>query len=147
MNQPVRREGFQQDVDPHPQGRRAPAAAPAPAPAPAADAPAEETWPIVIKLLHKPIRDPSEPEDIRELSFRQPTAGDINRCGNPCRIDSNGDLQIDERKMTLIMANLSGVLSPILEQMDARDWATCRWRLQGFFLPDWEQVFQVQKTT
>jgi hypothetical protein len=139
MNQPIRREGFQQDVERPQQARPAPAA-----PAPAA---AAEVWPIKVKLLHKALRDPSEPEDIRELSFRQPTAGDINRCGNPCRIDGNGDLQIDERKMTLIMAQLSGVLSPILEQMDARDWATCRWRLQNFFLPDWEQVFQVPKTT
>jgi hypothetical protein len=141
MNQPVRREGFVTIGEELPQAAPSAAAKPAPAPAPA------ETWPIKVKLMHKAIRDPSEPEDIRELSFRQPTAGDINRCGNPCRIDGNGDLQVDERKMTLIMGQLSGVLSPILEQMDARDWATCRWRLQSFFLPDWEQVFQVKKTT
>ena len=134
MNKPAMREGFVLDKEPV-----------APVEATQSVAPAlpdlVEEWPIKIKLQHSKISDPSRPGLIQELTFRQPTAGDINRCGNPCRIDNNGDLQVDERKMTLIMANLSGVLSPILEQMDARDWSTCRWRLQRFFLPDWAQVF------
>jgi Phage tail assembly chaperone proteins, E, or 41 or 14 len=144
MNKPLQatklREGFQ------PEGAQAAPLAVAPNPS---DPQAEpETWPLKVKLMHSVIRDPSKPGDeIRELSFRQPTAGDINRCGNPCRVDSNGDLQVDEKKMTMIMANLSGVLSPLLDQMDARDWSTCRWRLQRFFLPDWAQVFQGTPTS
>jgi hypothetical protein len=101
----------------------------APPPAPV------ETWPIKVKLLHKPIRD-NHGTAVRELSFREPTGGDINRCGNPVRINQDGDIIIDERKMSLIMANLCGILSPLLDQMDPRDWSSCAYRLRNFFLPD-----------
>jgi hypothetical protein len=94
-----------------------------------------ETWPIVVRLLHKPIRG-NQNEELTELRFREPTGGDINRCGNPCRINFEGDVVIDEKKMSLIMANLSGVLSPLLDRMDPRDWTSCAYRLRGFFLPD-----------
>jgi|SRR5215831_5429189 len=94
-----------------------------------------ETWPITVKLLHKAIRD-NQNQLIRELKFREPTGGDINRCGNPCRINLDGDVVIDERKMSLIMANLSGVLSPLLDVMDPRDWNSCAYRLRNFFLPE-----------
>ena|SRR5215475_14363809 len=94
-----------------------------------------EQWPIVVRLLHKSIRGNNH-EEITELKFREPTGGDINRCGNPCRINFEGDVIIDEKKMSLIMANLSGVLSPLLEKMDPRDWTSCAYRLRGFFLPD-----------
>src|SRR5262245_35409144 len=94
-------------------------------------------WPVKVKLLHKPIRD-NNGREVKELSFREPTGGDINRCGNPCRVDQNGDVIIDERKMSLIMANLSGILSPLLDTMDPRDWNSCAYRLRGFFLPELE---------
>lgn len=96
--------------------------------------PAEE-WPIRVKLLHRSIRD-NNGREIREIVFRQPTGGDINRCGNPCRINQDGDVVFDERKMSLIMANLSGILSPILDGMDPRDWNSCAYRLRSFFLPE-----------
>ena len=94
-----------------------------------------EQWPITVKLLHKPVRN-NKNDLVKELSFREPTGGDINRYGNPVRIDQNGDVLIDERKMTTIMAVLSGVLQPFLEGMDPRDWNSCAYRLRSFFLPD-----------
>jgi hypothetical protein len=94
-----------------------------------------ETWPVKVKLLHKTIRD-NKGTEIRELSFRQPTGGDINRYGMPVRIDTSGDVLMDERKMTLMMTALSGVMTPFLEAMDPRDWASCAYRLRHFFLPD-----------
>jgi len=97
--------------------------------------PAAETWPIRVKLLHKSIRN-NTGEYVKELVFREPTGGDINRCGNPCRINLDGDVVIDERKMSLIMANLSGILSPLLDTMDPRDWNSCAYRLRNFFLPE-----------
>jgi hypothetical protein len=97
--------------------------------------PVAQTWPITVRLIHKPIRD-NQNLLIKELKFREPTGGDINRCGNPCRINLDGDVIIDERKMTLIMANLSGVLSPLLDAMDPRDWNSCAYRLRNFFLPE-----------
>jgi hypothetical protein len=94
-----------------------------------------ETWPIKVKLTRKPIRD-NKGGEIKELSFRQPTGADINRYGLPVRIDVNGDVLMDERKMTLMMTALSGVMTPFLETMDPRDWSSCAYRLRNFFLPD-----------
>jgi Phage tail assembly chaperone proteins, E, or 41 or 14 len=121
----VPREGFVGDeTQPEPK----PAALPEPSEPP-------ETWPIRVRLLHRAIRD-NKGEEVRELSFREPSGADINRYGNPVRINQEGDVVIDERKMTLIMAALTGILSPLLERMDPRDWNSCAYRLRGFFLPD-----------
>ena len=94
-----------------------------------------DQFPITVKLLYRSIRGNNQ-EELTALTFREPTGGDINRCGNPCRVNSDGDVVIDEKKMTLIMANLSGVLSLLLDRMDPRDWNSCAYRLRGFFLPD-----------
>lgn len=130
MNKPVVREGFVADE---------PVTVDAVLPAqPVEDTePAEpvETWPIKVRLMHKPIFG-NQHQEVRELSFREPTAADINRHGNPCRFNQDGDMVIDERKMTMIMASLSGILSPFLERMDPRDWNSCAYRLRYFFLPD-----------
>jgi hypothetical protein len=130
MNKPVR-EGFVAEPVDIPDA----VAQPAPEPAPPSPAPPSETWPIKVKLIHKAIRD-NRGTEIRELLFRQPTGGDINRSGMPVRIDINGDVLMDERKMTLMMTSLTGVMTPFLEQMDPRDWASCAYRLRNFFLPD-----------
>jgi len=92
-------------------------------------------FPMTVKLLYRPIRGNNQ-EELTQLTFREPTGGDINRCGNPCRVNSDGDVLIDEKKMTLIMANLSGVLLPLLDRMDPRDWNSCAYRLRRFFLPN-----------
>jgi hypothetical protein len=146
--QPVR-EGFQTTTAP-PQPRVAQNgggtgpiidAKPMPAPQPPVEEPQAappapvDQFPITVKLLYRPIRGNNQ-EELRSLTFREPTGGDINRCGNPCRVNAEGDVIIDEKKMTLIMANLSGVLSPLLDRMDPRDWNSCAYRLRGFFLPD-----------
>ena len=108
---------------------------PPPAPVEPPPPPPTETWPIKVKLLYRPIRD-NQGAEVKELSFREPTGGDINRYGNPVRINQEGDVVIDERKMTFIMAALTGILSPLLERMDPRDWNSCAYRLRAFFLPD-----------
>jgi hypothetical protein len=136
MNKPVR-EGFvsEEETD-APADVRPAVAKPAPAnPVPDEPAPYVETWPIKVKILHKAIRDNNGAE-IKELTFRQPTGADINYSGIPVRIDNAGEIVIDERKMTLMMTALSGVMTPFLEAMDPRDWASCAYRLRRFFLPD-----------
>lgn len=97
--------------------------------------PAPETWPIKVRLMHKPVRN-NKGDMVHELSFREPTGGDINRYGNPCHVNQDGDVIIIEKKMTTMMAVLSGILQPFLEGMDPRDWNSCAYRLRGFFLPD-----------
>ena len=99
--------------------------------------PYKETWPVKVKLLHGKVSN-NQGHDIDELSFRAPTGGDINRYGNPVRMDSNLEPQIDEKKMTMMMAVLAGVNFPNLERMDARDWNSCAFRLRIFFTPSAE---------
>jgi hypothetical protein len=124
MNKPLLREGFQPDKAPppaiEPQAPEAPALPP-------------EVWPIRIEL-RKPILDPSKPEPIRELVLRQPTGGDINRCGNPIRMGTNG-FEIDTPKMHQMIGAVAGILTPLLDQMDSRDWNTVAYRLFRFFVP------------
>jgi hypothetical protein len=94
----------------------------------------DTTWPIVVKLSFKSIRN-NKGESVNELSFREPKGGDINRYGNPVRMNSQGDWVIEERKMHYIMAALADILPPFLDQMDPRDWNFCAYELMRFFLP------------
>ena len=103
----------------------------------------QETWPVVVQLLYKPLAIPGGPT-YTELSFREPRGGDINRYGNPCRVNQEGDVIIEERKMHYIMAALSGVLPPYLEMLDPRDWNSCAYRLRHFFAPDPRAWLSVQ---
>jgi hypothetical protein len=104
-------------------------------PPPQEASPPLETWPIRVKLLHKPVRN-NHGELVHELVFREPTGGDINRYGNPCRINVDGEVVIDEQKMMRLIAALSGILPPFLDAMDPRDWNSCAYRLRSFFLPE-----------
>jgi len=144
MNDAPRREGFIDNSPADIVGQDAvrKVAAPVIEPSPAeedaksAETIPQETWPIVVKLLYsKNVRD-NNGNTLTELSFREPRGGDINRYGNPCRINQEGDVLIEERKMTFIMSALCGILPPFLENLDPRDWNSCAYRLRGFFLPD-----------
>jgi hypothetical protein len=94
-----------------------------------------ETWPIVVQLLYRPIKN-DKGELVHSLSFREPKASEINRIGNPTRMLWDGEIIIEERKMTYIMAALCGILPPLLDEMDPRDWNSCALRLRKFFIPD-----------
>lgn len=151
-NQPpptrLAREGFIDDDD-RPQAT-APAPERTPAPAvdePAADVPADpvpDTWPKRMKLVFKPIPD-NKNRMISELSFREPTAADIMRHGNPARWDSRGELVVDEAKMTMIISALSGIFSSEIEKMDPRDWNSAAYLLRHFFLPD-ARAYSLERT-
>jgi len=127
-----RREGFVED---EPEKIEAPAQEAAP-PAPEVD-----LWPMVIKL-RRPIEGDKLP--ITELRLKEPTANHLILAGgNPFELeytDQNPDgtwrikVHTDYRKLMTVIANLSGVLEPLLRQMDPRDVALCGLRLQGFFL-------------
>jgi hypothetical protein len=145
MNERPNQAGFKEGfVDPKaqqvPAGMPPPELEPSPveldavAAAPAIEI-AQDTWPVVVRLLYKPLVIPGGPT-YTELSFREPRGGDINRYGNPCRVNQEGEVIIEERKMHYIMAALSGVLPPYLEMLDPRDWNSCAYRLRHFFAPD-----------
>jgi Phage tail assembly chaperone proteins, E, or 41 or 14 len=146
MNQPQPREGFieaepveEKVVSPATNGKAEEDELP-----PSAD-PAPDLWPMVIKLIHKPIQKSKNSPEIHELTFREPTARDIMSAGgNPCRIEitqiADGNLVynpiIDDLKMIRVMANLTGILSPVLQSMDPRDYNSCAHRLRRYFLPE-----------
>jgi hypothetical protein len=125
---PPLREGFQPDEPAQPVDIQT-----------SAPAPVGERWPLVVKLKYKGIVDPSKPDEIRELRLRQPTALDIEMAGAPVQIGASGIFTIDERKMGAMIGRLSGILTPLLQQMDSRDWYTAAFRLYRFFLPTWEE--------
>jgi hypothetical protein len=143
MNVKPKREGFVEDqpttLEHEPAA--APGSKPAVPPTEIEPSPAElppleqDQWPMIIKLLYKPTRN-NRGEDVKEVSLREPRAGDINRYGNPIRVNQDGDVIIDERKMTYMIAALSGILPPFIEEMDPRDWCSCAYRLRRFFLPN-----------
>ena len=134
--QPIR-EGFVEAGEPEKPQRAAPAPViePSPAEADAAALAALDEWPIKVKLLYRSIRN-NKGEEIKEIILREPRAGDINRYGNPIRVNQDNDVVIDERKMTYIIGALSDILVPFIEQMDTRDWNSVAYRLRRFFLPD-----------
>ena len=95
----------------------------------------EMKWPVVIQLLYKPVKT-AQGQELWALTFRQPRAADINRVGNPTRVLWDGEIIIEERKMTYIMAALANIQPTQLEDMDPRDWNTCALGLRKFFLAD-----------
>jgi Phage tail assembly chaperone proteins, E, or 41 or 14 len=105
--------------------------------------PAEEEWPMVIKL-RKPLSVGGH-QTVTELSLREPSTNDVmNAGGDPCRIEItqlNGNQWqynpiIDDGKMLRLIANLSGILEPFLKKMDPRDYNTAAYQLRRFFLPE-----------
>ena len=137
MNKPHNKEGFVRDTEPLDGDAAAgPVIENQAPPVPAAEPEEVEAWPVRVRLLHKKIRGPKGVELVNELVFREPTGGDINRYGNPCHVDQNGDVIILDRKMLTMMAVLSGILQPFLEGMDPRDYNSCAYRLRSFFIPD-----------
>ena len=93
---------------------------------------------IVVKLRKSVIANGDE---VTELTFREPTAGDIERCGNPVNIDMlSGDtpkVTFDTKSMTQMMSLLATVPPSTIRQMHPKDWNTAAWSLAGFFTPDW----------
>lgn len=108
---------------------------PPPPPEPPPEERPEDEWPIVVKLRHRAIYG-NKREELTQLTFREPTGGDIIRLGNPVWINAAGEIMFDERKMTAMMAQLSGVLVPLLDKLHPQDWNSCAYRLRRFFLPD-----------
>jgi len=79
-------------------------------------------------------------DEIKELKFREPTAGDIERCGNPVNIDFiSGDtpkMTFDAKAMSAMMSLLANVPPSTIKQMHPRDWNSAAWSLANFFMPD-----------
>lgn len=95
----------------------------------------------VVDILTVGLRKPviANGEETSELKFREPTAADIERHGNPVLLDMAADppkISFDAKSMTQMMASLATVPPSTIRQMHPKDWNSAAWQLAGFFLPD-----------
>jgi hypothetical protein len=92
----------------------------------------------IVITLRKPVM--AHGDEIKELRFREPTAGDIEKCGNPVSLDFNsGDtpkMSFDTKAMSAMMSTLAAVPPSTIRQMNPRDWNNAAWNLASFFMPD-----------
>jgi Phage tail assembly chaperone proteins, E, or 41 or 14 len=99
-----------------------------------------DTMPTEITVkLSRPIVTHLSPKT-EALTFREPTAMDIDAVGNPVSNDFRNGWPplpvIDSKKMTMMMARLASISPKGILEMTARDWSTCSLAVQVFFLPD-----------
>jgi hypothetical protein len=93
--------------------------------------------PIVIALRKSVVANGDE---VMSLSFREPTAGDIEVCGNPVNIDvfagETPKVTFDAKAMTAMLARLALVPPSTIRNMHPRDWNTAAWNIASFFMPE-----------
>ena len=78
-------------------------------------------------------------EEVAELTFREPTGGDIERIGCPIVLsifEPQPKPLFDGPIMTGMMAQLAGVPPSTIRQLDPRDWQNGAMMLFHFFVPD-----------
>ena len=152
MNKPrAIREGFIEDDRPDDPFERdeKPKKTIEPAPPEAPPLPAEDEWPIVIKL-QKPIPGEKTGEMITELRMREPSTNDLIKAGgNPCRVEivnagtpnATAAIIIDDLRMFKLVAGLSGILEQFLVRLDPRDYSSAAYRLRRFFIPEGKHLW------
>lgn len=100
--------------------------------------PKEDGPSLIVQSLRKSVI--ANGDEVNELTFREPTGGDIERVGNPVTIDMlSGDtpkITFDAKAMTQMMALLATVPPSTIRQMHPRDWNSAAWQLAHFFTPD-----------
>ena len=89
--------------------------------------------------LRKPVS--ANGEEVSELEFREPTAGDIERAGgNPITLDvfsgETPKISFDAKTMTAMMGLLAAVPPSTIRQLHPKDWNSIAWQLVHFFTPD-----------
>jgi Phage tail assembly chaperone proteins, E, or 41 or 14 len=124
---------------PGPVGTEQPRTASAPVVPPEDERPADGLPSEVTVELGRTIQTHMSPTTTH-LTFREPTAMDIDAVGNPVSNDFSRGWPpmpvIDSKKMTLMMARLANISPKSILEMKARDWSTCSLAVQIFFLPD-----------
>ena len=103
--------------------------------APAQEAPKQPEGPWIGKLpLRRKVN--AHGEMVNELTFREPTGGDIADVGNPIIPGATGRLQFDGPIMTEMMARLAVVTPKTIRDLHPRDWTNGAYMIAHFFLPD-----------
>jgi hypothetical protein len=78
-------------------------------------------------------------EDVMEIVFREPTAADIERVGNPVLVgmyENTPKIHFDAAIMTQMMSRLAAVPPSTIRAMHPKDWNNGAWLLANFFMPD-----------
>ena len=99
----------------------------------------EQVWPIRVRLIKRlTVVNRGGDQELTELSFREPTAGDIAAVGCPVIVTDwdNAKWEYDAAKMTAMIARLADVPQAFIGKMSTVDWHNCATLLQRFFLPD-----------
>jgi hypothetical protein len=123
-----------------PQVNGQPQAAPPPSDRPAQEPPqmvnGKPVWDGKL-VLRKQVIANGEP--VMEITFREPTAGDIERIGNPVLVgmyENTPKIHFDTGIMTQMMARLATVPPSTIRSMHPKDWNNGAWLLADFFMPD-----------
>ena len=85
-----------------------------------------------------------------ELSFREPTGGDLIRHGNPIRFVPGQDITaatFDESKLAAMIAALAAINRGAVEQMHPQDLIECGWLIAPFFIPGLSTKRSAQPST
>lgn len=86
--------------------------------------------------LEKPIQ--AHGDTVTILKWREPTAGDIERAGNPIIVDFFGDkpsMTFAEVKMSAMISRLAEIPPSSVRMLTAGDWNAIAWKLVRFFMP------------
>jgi hypothetical protein len=92
---------------------------------------------VVVKL-RKPVQ--AHGEEMTELRFREPNAGDIEACGSPVTMDFyNNDepkMVYETKAMFAMMSRLAAVPPSTIKSMNTKDWEFAALALaHRFFIP------------
>lgn len=80
--------------------------------------------------LSKPVKQGDE--EIRELTLREPTAGDVMECGYPLTI-GDGEATPNAAVVGKLIARLAGVPPSVVKQLAVHDFQACLGVVLGFF--------------
>jgi|SoimicmetaTmtHMA_FD_contig_31_19772688_length_834_multi_1_in_0_out_0_2 hypothetical protein len=99
---------------------------------------AEVSTDLVIPLRKEVI---AHGEPLKELRFREPTAGDIEVCGTPVMIDfMTGEMPkmtFETKAMFAMMSRLAGVPPSTIKSLHPKDWGYAALALaHRFFIPE-----------
>lgn len=87
-----------------------------------------------------PLRRPivAYDEEIKELTLREPGAGDIVNAGNPVKVNmlvDPPDISFNDRSMAAMLAELSSVPASAIAKLHPQDFVALSWIIAPFFLP------------
>lgn len=92
---------------------------------------------VITYNLRKPVK--AFGDEIKALTFAEPTALDIEAVGLPVILDFKVDpplVTFDQRAMSAMMARLAKVPASTISALHPKDWTNAAWTLSGFFTPD-----------